>query len=142
MLVPYSPDLSSEYLRLARDFHAESVYHDVAFSEKKVLALADNPFCMMSFHNGVCVGVFVGAIKEYYFSEESAAQDIAFFVSKDARGSMAAVELINAYEEWAITQGVRHIHLEQGTGINIERTDRFFSGIGYMKIGSNVLKVV
>jgi GNAT superfamily N-acetyltransferase len=142
MLIPYSPIYANDFMRLAKEFHAESIYRDVPFSEEKVAALTNSPFCMLSFCDGNCVGVFVGSIEEYYFSDECAAQDIAFFVSKDARGSIAAVELINAYEEWAIKQGVRHIHLEQGTAINIEKTDRFFKSIGYTPIGSNVLKVV
>lgn len=142
MLVQYTDQFADDFMRMARDFHLESVYRDIPFSQEKVIGLTNSPFCMLSIIDGLCVGCFIGAIKEYYFSDESAAQDIAFFVSKDARGSIAAIELINAYEEWAITQGARHIHLEQGTGINADKTDRFICGIGYEKTGSNFLKVV
>ncbi len=142
MLVPYSAIYANDFMRLAKAFHAESIYRDVPFSEDKVAALTNYPFCMLSFSDAKCIGCFVGSIEPYYFSDECAAQDIAFFVSKDSRGSIAAIELINAYEEWAIKQGVKHIHLSQGTAINIDKTEKFMSAIGYTKIGANVLKVV
>src|ERR1035437_4391688 len=144
MIELYRPELADEFMRLGKMMHRESSYRDSAFNEKKVAAIPLTPgvFCAMSVREGIYTGFFVGKIGAYYFSDECAAHDVAFYVDAEYRNGKSGIELIFAYEEWAKKQGVKSIYLSQSSGVQIDRGDRLFDGLGYTRLGSNVKKGV
>ncbi len=77
------------------------------------------------------VGVVNGTIGDYAFSTElRAAQDI-LFVTKDKRGTRAALLLMRAFLEWADANGAKTVLAGSSTGVSTEMTERFFTKFGF-----------
>ena len=59
--------------------------------------------------NGNVEGMLLGFISSPFFSRERMASELAWFLSKDARGFKESTQLIDAYEEWAVSKGCKFI---------------------------------
>lgn len=131
---------------LAIEMHEESAYRDLPFNYYKLSELlklvVDNPktYCGFKCVRGEeMIGFFGGFIAPYFFADEKIAYDLALFVTKEHRGSTAAVRLIQAYERWARDAGASQIQLGVTTGVQEERTVKLFERLGYNHCG-RVLK--
>ena len=80
-------------------------------------------------------GAIIGMITEEIFGDDLIACDLGLFVSPSKRGSSAAPQLVEALEHWAKSAGAKEIHLAQSTGIEVNRTRRFYEGMGYEVVG-------
>ena len=90
---------------------------------------------MVADDEGVVIGFFIVAIVPYFFSLQTHAADLAFYVAKEYRGSSAAMRLLRAAETWAIRLGVKECRFGAATGINPDVADKFFTGMGYDRGG-------
>ena len=144
MIEMYNNTHAEGFLRLATAMHQESSFKDVPFDVGAVAALPleAGVFCVVDVREGLMVGFFLGHICRYFFSQAKASYDLAFYVTPEFRGSSSVVQLINAYETWAKSRGVKQIYLGQSTGVDMEKTDRLFNRLGYTKLGSTVVKEI
>jgi GNAT superfamily N-acetyltransferase len=95
----------------------------------------DDMHCFVAVRDGRPVGFFVGGVTEFFFSSDRYAFDLALFVSPDRRGTSAAIRLMAAATEWARARGAKQLRFGAATGIDPERTERFFGGLGFAKAG-------
>lgn len=149
LIVPYSDEFADQVLELASEMHAESVGHnDVPLNEERLLSQLrqsstnDNVFVRLAVRGGEVLGGFFGVITNVFFSSELAAKDMAWFVRKNRRGSMAAFLLVAQFEQWATAKGVRKIFLGQSTGVEVEATELLYRRLGYKVVGVNTVKVM
>lgn len=147
-LVPYTKLMQDTMLKLAREMQAESELHrELPMNEEKLVQQCENSiarpsrvYLKLCYRNEEALGVFFGLISTPYFSDALVAKDLAWFVPRSHRGSLAAITLLLDFEQWAREQGVHHICLGQSTGVRMSETQALFTRLGYQTLGSNVLK--
>ena len=146
-LVRYSYAYKEQVLELARQMHEESAAHSgMALDRRKLAerlgaaAESSTAYVMLAVRDGTVLGGFLGTITGTFFSDELAAKDLAWFVSKERRGSVAAVTLVRDFERWARAMGAKRIFLGQSTGVDIEKTRALYEHLGYRTVGFNAVK--
>jgi GNAT superfamily N-acetyltransferase len=144
----FAKDDFDRCLELGQMMHEESDFRVHPFCPDKVVTLAtlclssENFVCFVAETDQDIVGMFVGLAGDHYFSEAKYASDMLLYVEPRYRGSSAAIRLMSAFEDWAVEQGCHEIRVGAATGIEPERSDRFFKGIGYTPSGIQYLKAI
>lgn len=146
-IAPYLPAYKQQVLALAREMHAESLFHcGIAMEDAKVAqqleaaAKQENTYFRVCVRSGEVLGGFLGTVTSIFFSDEKVAKDIAWFVAKSRRGSAAAVMLVRDFEAWAKQRGAKHFVLGQSTGVHIDTTTALYEHLGYTIMGMNTIK--
>tara|TARA_B100002019_G_scaffold37390_2_gene31279 strand:- start:2717 stop:3169 length:453 start_codon:yes stop_codon:yes gene_type:complete len=136
---PAEPGDIKEIIELGYRMHQESHFKNLDFDPEKLKELVAQfihmQFVQIAVHNNQIIGVFIGFITEYYFGKDLYASDLTYYVDKTLRGSAAAVKLFRDFETWAIKKGAKRINPATSTGINPERTKKFYEKMGYTMTG-------
>lgn len=135
-------------IAMGRALHDESPrYSHLSYSEEKVERLirsmiedtlvADAPGgAVVAIKDGIVVGMIGGFVTSPFFSDDKIASDYTFYVKPEHRGTgRVALRLIQAFEQWAITQGVRDIVPGTSTMIDADGTAALYRHLGYEKHG-------
>lgn len=80
-------------------------------------------------------GIYIGMLVQQFFTFETTAMDVLFYVRPERRGSRAAVRLFRAFKAWAKSSGAKAIQVGTMTGIDPARTSKFYRGMGLNEIG-------
>lgn len=64
------------------------------------------------------VGAIVGVVTEMFMANKIVATELAWFVSKEARGTSGSIKLIKKYEAWAKSKGADYVVLGDIKGIS------------------------
>lgn len=131
-----------QLFELVRQFQSLSVHKVVPFSEARAMGLVNecvhNPMmCAFVWERepGVIAGMYLGRIGAWWYSEEPAAFDLAFYIDPTHRGGWGARPLFKAFREWAISKGAKTIWPGTSSGINVDRIARFYLSQRLEKIG-------
>ena len=123
--------------------HAESSYSKLKFSKNKLLDIFemylqdDNKVVFIAVDGDKPLGLYAGYISEYYFSEELVANDIAWFVVREKRGTRIGLRLLDCFEHWAKERGSSEIRIGYSTDINPAAFDSLMKKRGYSMVGAN-----
>lgn len=82
------------------------------------------------------VAGMVGVATPAWFSEDMMATDLALFVEKKHRGSMAAVRLIRDFLRWAKDRGVKQIRPGVSTGAVGSAGSRLYESMDFEAVGT------
>jgi GNAT superfamily N-acetyltransferase len=131
-------------LELSAGIFNESKYPEVCtYNPEKVahlvshmLATPDEFFLHVAEKDGSIIGMYAGTLTEYYFSNDRMAVDLALFVDPGKRGGLAAIRLIQAFEEWAFERGAKEICPATSTQAAPERTAMLYQVLGYEVVGN------
>ena len=135
----------NKLVELGKLMHKESVYSKYAFDEDYIKFygdyMMDHPdeygVFMAEDNEGEVTAMVAGFISKMYFNPEvKIAHDFLLYVHPEKRGGIAAVRVMRAYEKWAKDVGASEVSMGITAGIDNERAERFFSGIGYDPKGS------
>lgn len=125
---------------MCREMHIESRYAGCAFSEAKMDTLI---YRLITSPAGIALvspnGLLLGAVSEYWFSNEKYAFEYVLYVRPEKRGSLEAVRLIKSYILKARSLGAKEIHIENTTCVETDRTERLFQLMGFSRIGGNFI---
>lgn len=131
---------------LAERAHAESAYSALPFAKEKVLAAGrryltrPNQTCMiMVERDGEPVGMLIGAVEAYLFSEAKGASVLTYYVAPMARGSLAAFMLLRAFRRWANQAGAVTLSVHVTSNVNKNTAHRFLTRMGLRLMGGNYL---
>lgn len=134
-------------VQLGRRMHSLGRFKDLPYDFAKcrttVKHCVDNPgsyfFCVAETDDGEIVGLHMGMLQEYFFSNQLVAQSISFFVTPNFRGSSAAVKMLYAFKKWA--QKRKAVEVVFGTGISegapLTVVDNFMKRLGFDLTGGN-----
>lgn len=64
------------------------------------------------------------------------ALDTIVYVKPEYRGTRHGLDLVRAYESWAIDKGASEIRLSVASGIHEDKTGNFYKKLGYEHLGS------
>lgn len=85
-------------------------------------------------------GMIVGyCLSRWNFPDLLAVED-TFYVSKARRGSTIGYRLLRKFEQVCTDLGATQITLGLTTGINVERTTKFYNAFGYEQSGTKFTK--
>lgn len=140
---------------MGRDLYEESPrYRRFSYSEARVGALlrgmvGDTLVCdapggaVVAEDDGRVVGTLVGVVAPLFFSDDKVATDYTFYLRPEyRRRGRAAVLLLRAFEDWAISAGAVEIVLGATTLINNDSTVGFLVKSGYSMQGYQLSKRV
>ncbi|MEP0520990.1 MAG: hypothetical protein ABJO09_14185 [Hyphomicrobiales bacterium] len=136
---------------IAHEFHAESRYAHLQFSEEKLTRAfsraINNPSNTLSIYiqcDGETVGIVQAAAGDYYLGIGGRIVSVLnLYVSRRIRGTYlggkVGVKLLRVVSEWAGTQRAEEIHIHSTSGIDPLRTDKLLTRMGFEVIGGNYM---
>jgi len=142
-----------QMVAMCEALHAESPeYRGQPFLQEKTrrsLAMAIGPLLGRSVNHtvvaeqdGVIVGMLAGYVTESFFCDVLFASDYVFYVSPAARGRMTAARLVRAFEAWARERGAAKVVPSISSGLEMDRTYRFYIALGYKPAGMMLSKEI
>jgi GNAT superfamily N-acetyltransferase len=108
----------------------------VAHLVNQMIAQPDEYFLYVAEKDGTIIGMYAGLLTEYYFSQDRMAVDLALFVDPKRRGGIAAIKLVQAFEDWAFEHGAKEICPATSTQVAPERTAQLYHLLGYEVVGN------
>ena len=132
---------------IGREYHGESRYAHVAFSEAKFMRAYERLITRPQTNFGVYVergddilGVMGAEIGEYYLGTDiKIATNYFLYVSGRVRGTAlggrVAVRLMRLFIDWAKAKGADEFNVHITSGIDPQRTDRFLKRLGLEAYG-------
>lgn len=148
----YRASSQEEILRIkdiSLEFHAESRYGHLPFSEEKFIRAYTkairNPHDTLAIYiqyKGETVGVLNAGVGDYYLGVGGRMVTIyVMYVSGKIRGSFlggkVGVKLLRIVSEWAKSQNAEEIHIHSTSGIEAKRTDKLLNRMGFVPYGGN-----
>lgn len=139
----------SKIMTLASLDHAESIFGDLTFSEKKFstqfdksLTQPERCITLKAEIKGEIVGFLYCTLGEYFIAEDNVQANVhVVYVNEDIRksllGGKVAVKLVKAITKWAKAQGAQHVFFYVTSGTRIAQTDAFFRKMGLTTLGGN-----
>lgn len=144
MIVAYAPEYRAQLERLLRDIHAESAFSPLTLDMEKLMGtlLGLQVRLRLAVSEGKVVGCFAGYLQAPYFSADTVAYDLGWYVAKGSRGGVYAVRLLQDFEDWAKEQGAKLVVLAQTTGIAVAEVGQLYSRSGYTIVGACAMKEI
>ena len=144
MLTRVTHQDTDEIVALACSLHAESYYARLQFSEGRVRALIATCverdqvyYGKIVRHGGQIIAGLCGCIYPYHMCDGTYAQDIAFYVAKEARcKSVAPIALIRDFVQWGYAKGAEEIMLSTTSGINEDVITAVYERLGFARVGT------
>lgn len=132
---------------LGHFMHAESPrYRDAVYSEARCLStfesLMGNEFgvVLVATDDEELIGMMVGFVMPPFFSEGLTASEMVLYVAPKWRGSSVAPRLVWTFEHCAQEKGATEISVGVSTGVDADRTTKFYQHLGYTLMGTTLLK--
>lgn len=125
-------------------FHKESVYSDIPMNNYDLFKLGekaesrdDHLFIVYEKDRNI-VGMFMAHVVPYYFNHEAyVAQDILWYVDQKDRGTpKVAATTLKYYAAWAKTWSCKEAVIATSSGIQIERTNKLLTHLGFEQVGT------
>lgn len=79
--------------------------------------------------------MLVAYVQPFWWGDELESFDLLLYVSPEKRGSSSAARLVNEYKKIAVGIGVVDPKISTGTGVETERTGKFFERMGFERVG-------
>lgn len=127
---------------MGQAMHAESTCAHLNFNAAKFknlllsAAASPNRLALVAASGEQLHGMLLGYVVEYFFGNDKVASDQLVYVAPNWRGTLAAKKLITAYRDWAASLGAKEVGLGTTTGVNTERTGRFYERLGFARVGA------
>jgi GNAT superfamily N-acetyltransferase len=142
---PFSVKRIADVIGLAMKMQQESDFKTVPFDVDQIAnsimrMVVDNPrgFGVVAYtDDGQPVGMLAGGLSYYMFSRGSVANDYAWFVLPEHRGSRAALKMLNMFKSWARDNGATELYIGITSDITKDRTGQMLERIGFDHVGGN-----
>ena len=131
-----------EALELAREMHQESRAAKFDFSEYRVATLleqlitGDDGIVLVNEVNNRINGGLIAQVFTQYWGYTKSSQDLALFLTKEARGGIVYLKFIKEYVRQAKLKGVEDILIGVTSGINTDMVDSLYKYAGFLPIGN------
>lgn len=139
-----SSDLEADFVSLGRLAYEESSFSSlIDYDEAKMLGIArtysisENKVLFIASDGDVVVGIFAGYHSPWFFSNDSVARDVVWYVREEYRSLGVGIDLLSLFEDWSWESGASAILLGQDSGIDTTKFSRILESKGYGFIGAN-----
>ena len=86
---------------------------------------------------GRLVGMLLGCVERYYYSDELQAQLVQWYLLPSVRGTSIALRLVKGFVEWAKARGASEVFMGITSGIQVQQTDSMMKKMGFTHLGGN-----
>lgn len=141
MIRPATLEDIETIVEIGKVMHQESSYRDLPYDCEKVGALmgglidGNYGVVFVAENGGEIIGGIAGGVTQFWFCDESHGFDYCFFVHPEHRGGSAAFRLLLAFELWCKRMGAKYMDIGITTGVNIDKTTRFYEKMGFVSSG-------
>lgn len=131
-------------IAMGKAMHDESSLSDMTFDvdkcEQWFFSALENGLVVIAENDGKYLGMLGAGTGELDFSKDKIAFDHLVYVIPEYRGTRLAERMIKVYILWAKEMGVKEgrINIGINSGINTERTERFYRKLGFVRSGVNM----
>jgi GNAT superfamily N-acetyltransferase len=141
-IVKLTDDRFEDFYQLIEKMIGEADFSQAKPNKEQIrlMTLLPNGVVFLAELDSKLIGFIAGMTQRYFFSDRQKSTDMGFYVLPEYRGSRAALRLIHAFEEWSIEKGVDDICIGQTTAVDIEKTQKFYTHLGYKTVGFNTVK--
>lgn len=129
-------------IALGAEMHAEGAFAGLEYCTDKCRRFGERYINNPQTHFGFCaydadelVGMIMGDISLYYFGNDKIASDKLWYVQKERRGTITGIRLLNAFCAWAKEAGANEICIGVSTALDIDRTHKLLSRMGFTHVG-------
>jgi GNAT superfamily N-acetyltransferase len=137
-----TPEKFEEFYTLVESMIEESEF-SLANPNKEQIRLmttVPNSVVFLAEKDGKLIGFIAAMVQRYFFSLRERVTDMGFYVLPDCRGTSAAIRLISKLENWTKEMNIDDLYIGQTTAVNIEKTQKFYTHLGYKTVGFNTVK--
>ena len=139
---------------LVLEYHAESRYAHLPFSEKKfirgfskALSSPSDTLAVYVQYKGATIALLHAGAGDYYLGEGGRMVTIyAMYVSprirKSLLGGRVGTKLLRMAGEWAKQQSAQELHVHSTSGLSPGRTDKLMIAMGFVAYGGNYVATV
>lgn len=137
-----------QIIHLGGRMHEESQYSALDFNPATVATMcyqiidSEDMVGFVAVSGKEVVGMMSADVAPYLYGHELIAKDMLLYVQPEHRGSMAFLEMIKEYENWAFIKGAKLVFLSQTSGIDVEKVNKLYSRLGYDMVGGIHTKVM
>lgn len=133
-------------INLSREASKLSRFGDEKFKESNVVTFFDEALShpksngiILAEGNGEVIGCLIATASRLLFADAIFAQSVFFFVRESSRASIAAIQLLKAYEIWARNRKAieASIHITMDSDAS-PAVARFLKRKGYSSAGENM----
>jgi hypothetical protein len=134
---------------LVLEYHAESRYAHLPFSEKKfirafskALSSPSDTLAVYVQYRGVTIALLHAGVGDYYLGEGGRMVTVyAMYVSprirKSLLGGRIGIKLLRLVGDWARHQGAGELHVHSTSGLSLRNTDKLMNSMGFVVYGGN-----
>lgn len=136
-----TPDDLRALAVLGREMHSTTSFAPMDYDPERVKETATDLMNKSQFvvvaedTNGEVIGGMLGMVTQSWFGNDMVANDLALFVTGDARGGMAAIKMMKAFVQWAKLAGAKQIRPGVTTGH--VRAEKLFEKLGFARCGAS-----
>ena len=139
---------------LVLEYHAESRYAHLPFSEKKfirayskALSSPTDTLALYVQYKGKTIALLHAGAGDYYLGEGGRMVTVyAMYVSPGIRrsllGGRVGIKLLRLVGDWAKQQGARDLHVHSTSALAPARTDKLMRALGFSVYGGNYVAAV
>lgn len=124
-------------------FRESRNYRALRFSPERVREMAvmviGTGFAMVAVRDERIIGVMGGSLVQPAFSRDLMACDFLLYVLPQYRGGTAAIQLVNAYVQWARQGGAKIITVGVTAGIDNDSAILFYKAMGFHATGVQMM---
>jgi GNAT superfamily N-acetyltransferase len=144
MIVPLTRDRIHDVVWLALDMNRESP----VYAQQKVDIQYTNAYLLNAWDHGVLFGfvddamngVILGSVAAPWSTPTKQAAEWLLYVRPKYRGTGMAVKLVTAFTEEARQRGAQKLYVGSSTGINDEGVRKLYERMGFLSVGSSLVK--
>ena len=131
----------SSMVNLGETMHRIGSFKKVKYSKDKVFKTirssidSDRMIFFIAEDEDGYAGMMGGFVVEYPISYEKYDSDFLMFIKEEKRGGDTALKLLNLFEDWAKSKGVKEIRLGSSHGVDTEKVKKFYEWQKYETIG-------
>ena len=109
------PEDLGAILELCWEMHSETAYRKFALNREKAESFVryildwDEGFVGVAEIEGLIVGVIVGAIQPFWFSDELEASELLLYVAPSSRGGFVGKRVVELFETWSVARGCSRV---------------------------------
>tara|TARA_R100001079_G_C4451142_1_gene153789 strand:- start:5277 stop:5723 length:447 start_codon:yes stop_codon:yes gene_type:complete len=131
-------------LNLGKELHEESpIFNTYKWDEERTrqfiysIIFDENQCGVLAFNKKLdIVGMIFGYVDQHYFSKDISLQEHFIYVKKESRGGKTVFKMINEWVKWGIEKGAKDVWVYCNTGIDYDKANNFFRGIGFKEVGT------
>jgi len=142
------PEDLGPVMELCWGMHEETGYSRFGLNREKAEAFVSHVmdwgdgFVGVAEEEGLVVGVIVGAIQPFWFSDELEASELLLYVLPSSRGGFVVKRVVELFEAWSVARGCSRVVVGISSGDYGDRKGRFMERIGFESIGGLYAKDV